>query len=406
MTTDSGNQYELNVAPARVKKFTVFHGVNIKYTEAVDCLKKASGSDRDGKSVPAVPLKKLTGDVAEVLKEAKAQYSLTQRGVCEKEFLKQLKPSDRKAYSKKVKASPNNTDMVKFNTSFNKQFYKKLCKETMPTGLSRDGSKWSEHKRAIACIGKMKIRFSKQTSVYIAAYLEYVVRQLLESGIRNCVDSKCKTVKVKHVFNTSTDSPTNLRLKKLIYSLDTYSEWRSFFQKQLLYKSALSKKNSLSDKVEKAEAKGSVGQSLLKELERATHELEALQLTEEPSDNARFTLYSGKVFKWVRANMVSTEDTNYSSTSLSNELKVFCSDVMSELVERLVESFNVVVRSSGVKTISNNIVRNSIEQTFALFGMDFSGVGEFLENVVKSEVASVDSSQPPALEDEADELDE
>jgi hypothetical protein len=406
MTTDTGNQYELNIAPARVKKFTVFHGVNFRYTKAVDCLRKASGSDRDGKSVPAVPLKKLTGYVTEVLNEAKTQYSLSQRDICEKAFLKQLKPSDRKTYNESAKASADNTDMVKFNTSFNKQFYKKLNKETMPTGLNRDGSKWSEHKRAIACIGKMKIRFSKQTSVYIAAYLEYVVRQLIESGISNCVDSKCKTVKVKHVFNTSTDSPTNLSLSKLIYSLDTYTKWRNLFQEQLLYKSALLKKNSLSDKVEKAEAKGSVAQSLRDELAEATTALETLKITELPSDNSKFTLYTGKIFKWVRGNMVSTEEAQYSSTSLSNELKIFCSDVMSELVERLVESFNVVVRSSNVKTISNNIVRNSIEQTFALFGMNFSGVGEFLDNVIENEVKTRGNSQPPTLEYEKDELDE
>ncbi len=382
----------LNLSVARVKNIIDDHGLNQEFTPVAETIRKAKGghftkTDKSGKVIERdeeqTPVAKLPSDIKRVLKQSRNAYLTLRRREYERKWLKDLavsKPKKAKAYKEARKAQKKihdeemahlheekrvPFDLQVFNNNYDAKFYDNFDKSIdLPTGVNKDGTEWDEWKQAANCVGKMKIRFSANSKIYLTAFLETVVRAIALNGTYNCFAHGNKIVKIYHVFDeTFVGNETRLPIIRLLTSLDAYKRW----------------------------------QERVNETKEAKNNGVKLEKVSSSSGTHPFSLYIGKVFKYVKYHLAHADvDTgvkddpsmtkaylkSYFGGSLGQDLKRFCSDVLVELLDRIGDMIKTSVQTSGVKTVTDDIIKTIISQVYSMFGMDFVPVRQFMCDTV------------------------
>lgn len=392
----SAEESGLNLSVARVKNVIDDQGVNRDYMPVIKAIRKARGGhfvklDKEGAVVkswdePKIPLSELPADVKRILKLAKHSYTLSRRTEYERQWLKTLASTDKKAadeykrlrkeYKKKhddlmseiseEKRLPVN--IQSFNTEHYPDFYKNFDSSIdLPSGSSRsiDGKapvEWDEYKKAINCVGKLKIRFGSNSKVFITAFLEMIIRSVVVSGLYNCFARGNKIVKIRHVFDDEfIGHDVRFSAMRLVQSLDTYKNWHMKYQKIL-----------------------------------AAEENDPA-LNEDSNFNSHpFALYIGKIFKYVKFHLANgTIDTgvkdtildreflqSYFGASLGQDLKKFCSDIIVELLNMMGIMINESIQICGVKTVTDDIIKTIIIHIYTMYGMNSTHIKKFMGETI------------------------
>jgi histone H3/H4 len=223
-----------------------------------------------------------------------------------------------------------------------------------------------------ACVNiirKNNVRFNTEAQVFITAFIEYIVKQVITNAIHNCVSSGKKTIKVEHAVDLSSeDIQTRMPLRAIISSLNTF---KSAEERLRL---ALSEKKA---KRRRASKKGSEeAQAEPQELPEASASLDEQESDhlDEDDDKSKELLLEHSIKSLCNSSKVEIalakatgadallEDSEYIQTKISKLFKKFCSDLSVELLELFGRILKTEVVSRKVKTIKHNIA-------YALFNL-------------------------------------
>jgi len=393
----------LNISVARVKSIVDRGVLNKELATAFDELTRVPRSLKEEEEAGGVPTwDDMSQATKNVVARAKEHYFSGLRRVFEKKRLAKMNESElekyntakkkaKSAHEQEVHASFNDDDdegfdLFAFNKSYSKNFYKsfkpKLPEPSAPKEResstrtvtkkkkNKDGkveeveeevyvplSPDPELKMFADLVSKLKVRFSANVKILLASFVELLVSQLAVNGTYSCIMDKKKIIKVSNIIDPRYEGVEDrLPLNSLIANLNTYKSYVRSVEARLV-----------------AEAAGEEPEE--EEPEESTH-------------SCNFHIYVGEIFRDARLRLsrgeinvgkVSKENREmFAQTSLSKGLKVFCSNVIIELLERIATMLNTEVTSHGVKTVTAPMVRTVIRHIHDVCGADYRASRDFM----------------------------
>lgn len=403
----------LNISVARVKSIIDKGFLNRDVVSALDELTRVPSSLKEEKEKGLPTWSQMSQATKDVVAMAAEHYYDGLRQEYEKSVLDKMTAAQKSAYSasrkkekslheKKEQASFTDDtdagfDLVAFNKKHSKKFYdgfkKKLpallpavkrespTKKVLKKKTGKDGkvsevseevyvplSTSPELKRYADLVSKLKVRFSANVKILLASFVEMVVHQLAVNGIYSCINDKKKIIKVRNIVDLKYDGvESRLPLQSLVSNLNTYKEFVAS---------------------EAARAKA----------------VKDGKKYEEPSyksnHSCNFHIYIVEIFRDVRLKMSSgsidvgktTKELKekFALTSLSQELKVFCSRIIIELLERIAMMLDNEVTAHGVKTVTTQMVRTVIKHMHYVCGVDYAPSRAFMQSTSSKYVSYID----------------
>ncbi len=237
-------------------------------------------------------------------------------------------------------------DVEKFDLSFNPKFYDSLTVTPEPQWRELSDAKLKLYLRNL--ISRQKVRFNAEARIYITAYIEFIMRQMVQNATVNCTLSNKKTIKIEHALWTDdADSLSRFPFHALIKSLGVPTE-------------ALVKP----DEEETEEAESEVDEDVHSDI-----------LDDEKKHH--FKYYVSELCRSVRM-MLSKEDASvqdfkdsaFNRTKVSKEFKVYCSNVIIGLIHLFGDLLKDEVATRDIKTISYPLIEMLVRSTHRMFSID------------------------------------
>jgi hypothetical protein len=332
----------IGIGPARVKSVLVNLALNPREFHAKEAVLTAENRPKRSKSDtvpqeqgPQVPLAQLSADVREVIAEAERSYRQTLLEAFDRDTLQAMSEAERATHETRQKSlmeAGNTKELEEFQTQFRRRFPEYLKEHD-----AYHGEKYNVWTRSTALINKLCTRLSGNTRNIIACFLDQVVEQYAENGIRNCLQNSRHIVRLRHaVENDSSDTNMYQPFVSTLPSYKTAMRW------------VASQDDKSSDKP---------------------------LVYEHTTANFNFEGYVGEICRSVKmrlASQASQEDrSRYLETSVSKEFKQFFSLVIYDSIMRIGSALRLTVLRQGVKTISNTMVYYILEQLHVMFGMNY-----------------------------------
>ena len=88
-------------------------------------------------------------------------------------------------------------NLTGFNTSYNKDFYAKM--EVSPLNIDKLKGE-ALYEQCMYFINKRKIRFNSESKIFITAFIEFIIKQLVINGTKCCINDKKKIIKLEHAI--------------------------------------------------------------------------------------------------------------------------------------------------------------------------------------------------------------
>lgn len=410
----------IGVGTARVRNVLRYGSLNPRQYNVRNILRKAENKptlvkSSDEKAAPVMtpqgkqtPISQLPEDVQQVVREAVAAYEYSLREAYERTVVEKYAENGTKARyenaRKEAKAKfdqdhkndenqwvhypsqEEQFDLYAFNLSFDPKFYDGFAeyKKThdhyqighMPNESSKDENKskfkgltknksvaskvvkepYNEWTRAMALLNKVMTRLSGRIHYIIACFLDRVVEQYAENGILNCFQDNRRTVNLNHALTMGPTFDTTCYLHKFVETLDHYREAKKWL------KNCADAKSQHKD--DKKEGKTENVKAVLPDYPKIYE------------DNYSFTGYVVDICRDVRKRLAAAETDPKKkelliSTNVSNDFKQFCSYILYEIIMRIGDNLKILVQSSGVKTVSDAMVYQTLEQIHTTCGMDY-----------------------------------
>jgi hypothetical protein len=335
----------IGIGPARVKSVLVNLALNPREFRAKEAVLAAENRPKRSKSDttpqeqgPQTPLSQLAPEVREVLAEAERSYRQTLLEAYDRATLLAMSDSERSAHDTRQRTlteSGNVKELEEFQSQFRRRF-----PEYLKENDSYHGEKYNAWTRSIALINKLCTRLSGNTRNIVACFLDQVVEQYAEHGIRNCISNSRHIVRLRHAVEN--DSPDVNMYQPFVSTLPSYRTAMKWLATQ-------DEKNTENPLVYSAA---------------------------EACVNFNFEGYIGEICRSVKmrlANQASQEEdrARFLDTSVSKEFKQFFSAVVYDAIMRIGTALRLTVVRQGVKTISNTMVYYILEQLHAMFGMNY-----------------------------------
>ena len=264
----------------------------------------------------------------------------------------------------------NEFDLLAFNTTWDKNFYSDM---DVVDWKSLQNKELYEYCTNI--VNKMKVRFNSESKVFVTAFIECIVKQLVVNGTVNCVQEGKKIIKLEHALQTTNaDFKELFSLYPLITHLPTFTQY---------------KENQL---------------NVVDTGEVSTENVDSVDNVESMDDDHvdrkyKFNHYVSELCRTVK-NELSRKDkpnneteSNYYTTSVSKVFKVFCSNLIVELIKVFGELLKIEVNSRNIKTVNYNVIHtllqlvhtvhglnNNLENTVEFIQEQYSVYQKFLEN--------------------------
>ena len=272
-------------------------------------------------------------------------------------------------------------DLIAFNKQFKSDFYKKMKEE------DKDWKSYKDMKLYDYCVtilNKTKTRFNSEAKIYITALVEFIIRQLIINGTRECVNRDKKIIKIEHAI---IDNDAEFTLFPFIKSTYVY---KTFVKNASKQEGSDADVDDTSDDGEGAAAVTVPYKHYIGELCRNVR----MELSAEDRDVTDVT------------------ESRYNQTSVSKKFKQFCSDAIIELLEILGNAIKVEVSTRNVKTVNYSIIyavlytshifhNISIDDTISFIQDKYNTYNDFLkkrEKRTKADAKKGNTSEPTVEE--------
>lgn len=448
----------IGVGTARVRNAVRYCSLNPREYAVRNALRKAENKpvmpkSTDEKSEPVMPpqgpqtpISQLPEEVQAVVREAVAAYEDSLRDAYERTVVEKYAENGTKAEyeqaRKEAKAKfdqehkndekqwvhypckEDQFDLHAFNLSYDPKFYDGFAeyKKThdhyqighLPNESSKDDNKskfkgltknksvankvvkepYNEWTRAMALLNKIMTRLSGRIHYIIACFLDRVVEQYAENGILNCFQDNRRTVNLNHALTVGPNFENTCYLHKFVETLDHYRQATTWL------------KNCTDAKSQHKDDK-----------KAGTTENVKAVLPDYPKiyeDNYSFTGYVVDICREVRKRLAAAETDPKKkelliSTNVSNDFKQFCSYILYEIIMRIGDNLKILVEASGVKTVSDAMVYQTLQQIHTTCGMDYQKTRlvmqehliKFSQTLSKPKTAKPQTDAAPADDDDS-----
>ncbi len=242
-------------------------------------------------------------------------------------------------------------DIVKFNKEYDPEFY---------ANMAEQGEEWKElvddllYIHCVNLVTKSKIRFNSESKIFITAFVEYIIQQLIVNGTVNCIADKKKIIQLEHALNTVSPDFT------MFPFIANTSSYKAFV----------------------ASASKEVSEEVVVEEEEPAADEED---DESTSRKLQFKYYVAELCRDVRMSLSASDEeadpllSKYNQTSVSKRFNQFCSDVIIELLHIFGNALKVEVLTRDVKTVNYSIIKALVLNTHILYNIDYTKTIEFIQ---------------------------
>lgn len=244
-------------------------------------------------------------------------------------------------------------NLTEFNLKWDKNFYKQMEKDDWKS-LKHD----ELYTYATNLVNKNKIRFNSESKIYMTAFVEYIVKQLVVNGTIHCVADNKKIIKLEHALDSSADEFKQFTMFPFIASSNTY-------------KMFINSKTLVEDGEETPEA----------------------DLDESEDDiigKVQFKHYVGELCRNVRMELSDKDSlvedsllSEFNQTSVSKDFKQFCSNIIIELLQTFGNVLKTEVLTRNVKTVNYTIVGTLIRVSHIIHNLESESTIKFIQEKYK-----------------------
>ena len=293
--------------------------------------------DKDGietkEEFLGIPISNLSNTTQSIVKEAIDNYLEVQFDDVGRSRIKAMTVEQKELYKTAKNTYKENLSndvefkLDTFNQSYDKTFYSAFDK----TKLLQTDNEWQF---AIEKISKLKNRFSNSARTILSMICEYLMEQVIQTSVSNCLDEKKKSVQISHLHSTKT---SELPLFKLLVNLDMYNLSKTY-----------------TDSTE-------------------------FNVTGVPANQQyQFRFFVNETFRKIKKNLV---DANQSIT-ISKQYKSFCSALLTDFIMRIGTMMLTEIEHLDIKTVSDCTVNTVIAQYYNVCGVKFLDTDTYV-NVLK-----------------------
>lgn len=366
----------LNLSVAKVKNIVSNLCVNKQTYYASKELKnhRAFVDEKEKKGDFTFSLEGLSKETLAYLEECWAHALENTRVAHSRKFVKALPKNKEKEYSSKKRQAlaefhdsqkndnlfgDQEFDLTAFNLSWDSKFYDDMEVE--------DWKSYKDVELYEFCsnlVNKNKVRFNPEAKVFITAFVEYIIRQLVVNGTLNTVADKKKIIKLEHALDTSSpEFSERFPLFPFLVNLTVYKK----------YLETLDHESDEEEDDDDHESEDGFDDEESEEVEMNERQLQ-------------FKYYVAELCRDVRMELAHYDDgvesmnsSLYNHTSVSKDFKQFCSDAIVELLHIFGETLLSEVESRGVKTINYTIVRTLVQVSHKLYNLKSDDTVKFIQ---------------------------
>jgi hypothetical protein len=399
----------VNLSPAKVKNIIADLCINAEIISALKELKAARimhDCDKDGvagdkkKGKPAdgftLSVKDLTPETVAYFQKCHEEATEDNRHAYAQEVVKGFDSELKSRYTKEKQEAMNafmesqkkdrlflksKFDLDAFNLEFNPDMYEGMEPEVQWMKLKNE-----ELYSYLSSIGnKQKVRFNAEAKIFITAFVEHIIGQLIVNGTKNCVNNKKKIIQLQHALDTILP---DFELFPFVASCNSYRKY-------------IAPEAEIVDDAE------------VQEDEEPEEEDENTDEKKPVARSIQFKYYVAETCRAKRMELSANDDSvedplksKYNQTSVSCVFKQFCSDVIVELLHIFGNVLKTEVMTRGVKTVNYDIISALIYNTHIIHNVPVDSTLKFIQssyNKYNEYVATRQVERKAKKEAEADE---
>lgn len=379
----------LNLSVAKVKTIVSTKCINKEIAIASKEMENARVMhDCDGDGVVAAKDKKFTFSLDDLSEKTiefleKCQASITEAACLthSRKFITALttkKPADAKRYNEEKRDAVAefqksqktdqlfkqvNFDLIAFNQEFDSEFYSKMSgfESTWKTLKNEE-----LYKHCTNLVNKSKVRFNAESKVFLTAFAEYITKQLVINGTKNCINDGKKIIQLHHALNTIS---SEFAMFPFVASTNAY---KAFLASEAKAAALAAAKKAKVDTESEDE-------------DESEDEAEKEKEVEGEKEHT-FKYYVAEVCRDSRMGLSNNDDTvedpllsKFNQTSVSKTFKQFCSDVIIELLQTFGRFLKTEVTTRGVKTVNYEIISSLVHNSHIIHNLDSTDTIQFIQ---------------------------
>jgi hypothetical protein len=341
--------------------------------------------------VPGVPISELSEATVNYIEYASNDYKTTKMNEYAKTKVATFSDAEKTKYNATKKVAKDSHDRderekvfedvvvfdnTAFNKSYDKTFYDKYETTAKDDLEADDRSVW---KRAIDLCTKEKTRYGQESRTILTTFAEYVSMQIIKFGVRNCVASGKKIMKVDHLYNhPGSVFVDEFTLFPICNNLQSYKAVCAHLRKVdevKAFNKARNEEDTDSVEVPAFDLDGLPCWNL------------AGDLSSTQMDYSQFCYYIGEITRTVRKQLASTEVDadgalmeDYHYVSVSKDFKTCVSAMVTEILCRVACMIAVSIKQQGIKTVNNKVVESVLCHYFICIGVNSDSTFDFVRS--------------------------
>lgn len=245
-------------------------------------------------------------------------------------------------------------DLTAFNISYDAAFY---------STMENAEAEWKSLKNdalytfCVNLVNKSKVRFNSESKIFITAFVEYIVKQLVINGTKHCIDDKKKIIQLFHALDKTSPEFT---MFPFIASSKTYKKYLS--------------DNAVVD-VDDVDAETDVDEE---------PEVETDEEIVDTDRKLQFRYYVAELCRNVRMELSAADESEtisskFNQTSVSKSFKSLCSNLIIELLQQFGNVLSVEVQTRSVKTVNYSILNALIQNAHIFHNIDSKATVDFIQ---------------------------
>ena len=397
----------INISPAKVKTIISNYVLNKDVYDAVQELKKSSPYSEttlvNEKPVivehASVPVSKMSKKTQDFISVANKEYESSYKMEFAKTKIASLPDDVRTAYNNAKSVARDEHDkniaevylvdtsvfnVEQFNSQYIPDFYKDF---ELPKS---DSNEW---KNSIDKINKLKNRFSTNSRVFISAFVENIIKQLVSTSLVSCVSDNKKIIQLSHILDTSKEGfADRFPLYALIENLTTFKQAQSYVKNP--QSANVSEVDEVAEPQDDSDPEAS--KRTKNDKSNDIFSLDGVSLEVQ----YQFRYYVAEICKEIRMDLANTEVDSegklmdvYKNTSVSKIFKNFCSTLICEFLMRIGKMLLIEVNARGIKTVNDSIINTVIAHYHTVCNVDKTNTITFIQEVTSKYYSYVSDRQ-------------